>query len=98
MILFLLKLISLPVASSYSVHCSIHGEFEKEKEIGTRRELFIGAPNFLRIEASDSLIGHGREVVAIKNNNVPLLESRANSGLHVFMPVFVKQVQFLLRR
>ncbi len=95
---FSLELISLPVAYSYSVHCSIHGEFEKEKEIRARREPFIGTPDFLRIEAPDPLIGHGREVVAIKNDNVSLIESRTNSGLHMFMSVFVKQVQFLLCR
>tara|TARA_B100001093_G_scaffold180135_1_gene172719 strand:- start:252 stop:422 length:171 start_codon:yes stop_codon:yes gene_type:complete len=48
------------------------------------------------IKASGSLIGHGREVVAVENDYFSRLERRINEGLYMFLSILVKQVQFLL--
>jgi hypothetical protein len=58
--------------------------------------LFIGLSDLLGIEASGSLIGHGREVVAVENDNFSRLERRINEGLYMLLAILVKQVELLL--
>ena len=69
-------------------------EVEQEEEVGPGGEGFVAAADFHGIEAAGTLVGHGGEVVAIKDDDLAGGEGGADEFFDVLLAVAEEEFEF----
>ena len=93
----LFELVGLAVAHSDSGKGDVDGNLENEDVIGDGREFFVGFADLLRIESTQTLVGHGGEVVAVENDGGSASESGLDEGFDMLAAIEVEEIELFLR-
>ena len=94
----LLEFVGCVSADAYAGDGRIDIEIQDQEEIWYRCKGFVLFADFLWIESTDALVGHGGEVVAIEDNGVAGGESWSDFFCDVLLAVFKEGLEFFLWR